>query len=216
VQAVEDGRLSLTNLAQAQSYFHQSEKPVPVEEKRKVLQELEGMSTRACKKKLTPEWVQKKTFEVDDELLGDLQRIRELWGNQDLSDTELLRKMAKLVLSRIDPGLKKSVGAPKVNGAAGVTQANLEEDELPEVPEEMITPESREIPAAVKREVWRRDEGRCTYEHAGRRCSSRYALQFDHLVPYSHGGAHAVDNIRLLCRAHHRMKSREMRSGAAA
>ena len=119
VQAVEAGRLSLTNLAQAQSFFRKSEKPVPVEEKRKVLQELEGMSTRECKKKFIPEGMQRKTFEVDDELLADLKRVRELWGNQDLSDTELLRKMAKLVLSRIDPGLKKSVGAPKVNVAVG-------------------------------------------------------------------------------------------------
>ena len=210
VQAVEDGRLSLTNLAQAQSFFRKSEKPVPVEEKRKVLQELEGMSTRECKKKFMPEGMQRKTFEVDDELLADLKRIRELWGNQDLSDTELLRKMAKQVLSRIDPGLKKSVGAPKVNvaGCADLDPARSgDEAAMEEVPAEMITPESRGIPAAIKREVWRRDGGRCTYAHTGRRCTSRYALQFDHVVLYSHGGAHTAVNIRLLCRAHHRMKS---------
>ena len=204
VQAVEDGRLSLTNLAQAQSFFRKSEKPVPVEEKRKVLQELEGMSTRECKKKLMPEEAQKKTFEVDDALLADLRRIRELWGNQDLSDMELLRKMAKLVLSRIDPEAKKSVGAPKVNVKADVKV----DAELEEVPAELNTPETRDIPAAVKREVWKRDEGRCTYRHVGQRCSSRYALQLDHVVPYSHGGAHTATNLRLLCRAHHRMRSR--------
>lgn len=144
VQAVEDGRLSLTNLASAQSYFKKSAKPVSTEEKRQLLKEIEGMSTRACAKMLGPATAMaKKTFEVDEALLADLQRIRNLWGNQDLSDTELLRKMAKLVLAKIDPELRKSVGAPKV---------------IQGPPAEMITPKSRYIPAEIRRAVWRRDQ----------------------------------------------------------
>ena len=64
----------------------------------------------------------------------------------------------------------------------------------------------RAIPAAVKREVWRRDRGRCSYvdRTSGRRCGSQHLLQIDHVVPYAQGGAAEPNNLRLLCAAHHR------------
>ncbi len=45
----------------------------------------------------------------------------------------------------------------------------------------------RAIPAAVKRAVWRRDRGRCSYVDriSGRRCGSQHLLQIDHVVPYA-------------------------------
>ena len=41
----------------------------------------------------------------------------------------------------------------------------------------------RAIPAAVKRQVWARDQGCCSYvdRRSGRRCGSRYLLQVDHV-----------------------------------
>ena len=50
---------------------------------------------------------------------------------------------------------------------------------------------SRYIPVAVRREVWRRDDGCCSYvdPHSGRRCGSRYRLEIDHVVPFALGGA---------------------------
>ena len=64
----------------------------------------------------------------------------------------------------------------------------------------------RAIPAAVKRAVWRRDRGRCSYvdRTGGRRCGSQHLLQIDHVVPYACGGAADPSNLRLLCAAHHR------------
>ena len=66
----------------------------------------------------------------------------------------------------------------------------------------------RAIPAAVKREVWRRDGGRCRYvdRTSGRRCGSQHLLQIDHVVPYALGGAAEPNNLRLLCAAHHRYR----------
>ena len=65
----------------------------------------------------------------------------------------------------------------------------------------------RAIPAAVKREVWRRDRGRCRYvdRTSGRHCGSQHLLQIDHVVPYACGGAEP-NNLRLLCAAHHRYR----------
>ncbi|HEY6865810.1 MAG TPA: HNH endonuclease, partial [Candidatus Eisenbacteria bacterium] len=59
------------------------------------------------------------------------------------------------------------------------------------------------IPAEVKREVWERDRGRCTFvSAAGRRCAARTRLEFDHVEPVARGGQATVSGIRLRCRAH--------------
>ncbi len=62
---------------------------------------------------------------------------------------------------------------------------------------------SRHIPDAIKREVFERDGGRCTFtdEH-GRRCGETGALEFDHLDGFARTRLHRADRIRLLCRAH--------------
>ena len=81
----------------------------------------------------------------------------------------------------------------------------------------------RFIPAAVKQEVWRRDQGCCSYvdPHSGRRCGSRFLLQIDHVVPVTHGGGAEPGNLRLLCAPHHRYRhaqgtaGREVARGAA-
>ena len=49
------------------------------------------------------------------------------------------------------------------------------------------------IPQSVKRAVWRRDGGRCVY------CGSNQKLQFDHIIPYSGGGADTAENLQILC-----------------
>jgi hypothetical protein len=64
-------------------------------------------------------------------------------------------------------------------------------------------PSSRHIPAPVRREVWQRDGGRCTFVGSdGCRCDSRWKLEFDHVVPSAFGGKSTADNIRLRCRGH--------------
>src|SRR5262249_25088570 len=55
----------------------------------------------------------------------------------------------------------------------------------------------------VKREVWQRDGGQCTYvSEAGRRCEARGDLEFDHKKEFARGGEATVDGLRLRCRGH--------------
>ena len=70
---------------------------------------------------------------------------------------------------------------------------------------------SRYIPAPVRREVWRRDGGCCSYvdPHSGRRCGSRFLLELDHIVPFALGGDAQPSNLRLHCSAHHRFRHRQ-------
>jgi hypothetical protein len=61
---------------------------------------------------------------------------------------------------------------------------------------------SRHIPAAVKREVWRRDGGRCAFVGRDGRCSERSFLEYHHVLPYAAGGGATTANIELRCKAH--------------
>ncbi len=61
----------------------------------------------------------------------------------------------------------------------------------------------RTIPAHVRRAVWQRDRGQCTFtSDEGRRCTERTRLEFDHVLEVARGGRASVDGIRLRCRAH--------------
>jgi uncharacterized protein len=57
------------------------------------------------------------------------------------------------------------------------------------------------IPSEVRREVWRRDGGRCV------KCGSRENLEYDHILPVSKGGGNTARNIELLCETCNRAKS---------
>ena len=61
----------------------------------------------------------------------------------------------------------------------------------------------RHIPAQVKRAVWERDGGQCSFTSAGgQRCEARARLEYDHVDPVACGGEATVDGIRLRCQAH--------------
>ncbi len=64
------------------------------------------------------------------------------------------------------------------------------------------TARSRHIPAAIKRAVWRRDDGQCAFVGTHGRCRARGFLEFHHVLPYADGGETSVANLQLRCAAH--------------
>ncbi len=65
------------------------------------------------------------------------------------------------------------------------------------------TRSTRHIPAQVKRAVWVRDGGQCTFMgETGRRCPARTRIEFDHIQEVARGGEATVAGLRLRCRAH--------------
>ena len=65
------------------------------------------------------------------------------------------------------------------------------------------TASARHVPAQVKRAVWERDGGQCTFvSPAGQRCPARSFLEFDHLDPVACGGRATAARMQLRCRSH--------------
>jgi len=66
------------------------------------------------------------------------------------------------------------------------------------------------ISAAVRREVWKRDEGRCTWcGPDGQRCGSTWQVELDHIRPAALGGPSTMENLRLLCRSHNALSAEQ-------
>jgi hypothetical protein len=64
----------------------------------------------------------------------------------------------------------------------------------------------RSIPAAIRRAVFRRDGGQCTYrDRQGHRCAERHDLQYHHRHPHGYGGDRSMANIAMLCGPHNRL-----------
>jgi 5-methylcytosine-specific restriction endonuclease McrA len=69
----------------------------------------------------------------------------------------------------------------------------------------------RFIPAAVKREVWLRDGGRCQFKlENGELCGSTHRLHFDHVLPVALGGESTARNVRLACAPHNLLAARRI------
>lgn len=82
----------------------------------------------------------------------------------------------------------------------------LEETEIEfnakEIRENKLKPRSRLIPSMVKKEVWKRDAGKCVI------CGATDELHFDHDLPYSKGGTSITpENVKILCARHNLEKS---------
>jgi hypothetical protein len=60
---------------------------------------------------------------------------------------------------------------------------------------------SRVVPAAMRRALEQRDEGRCRFPG----CENRSWVDAHHIVHWAHGGKTKLDNLILLCGRHHRL-----------
>ena len=68
--------------------------------------------------------------------------------------------------------------------------------------------QGRYIPAEIRRAVWERDGGQCSFvSEYGKRCEARSRLEFDHVDPVARGGETSVDGLRLRCRTHNQYEA---------
>lgn len=121
------------------------------------------------------------------------------------------RSAAKIqVYRKIKPGVWVDMGFYELidgyqrhNGARSVFKFLLKPiyDYDPSTEDYIDIVHDRQIPGDIQREVYERDNGKCT------QCGSSENLHFDHIIPFSKGGSSKVaSNIQLLCAKHNLSK----------
>ena len=172
--------------------------PMPQAETRPAMLELGGCGARSNSAsggaKLEPiaPARYKVEFTASAELRDKLQRARALLRHK-ISDSandlaEVVDEAVSLLLAKLEARKFAKTKAPRKSVADSDTSAS-----------------SRTIPAAVKREVFARDGGRCAFvAKSGRRCSCSDPgqLEYHHVQPYAMGGDHKPETIELRCAAH--------------
>lgn len=118
---------------------------------------------------------------------------------------DIMRDALELLLEKRDPERKFA----RQSAPAQLLEAGKSEQEPLEPRFLRAWKAGRYIPASVKRTVWQRDDGRCSFRfEEGNICGSKEGLEFDHVRPFAKGGrSESARNVRLLCRLHNRMAS---------
>ncbi len=216
---VESGELKVTQLAQVQTFLRAEKKEGKVyskEAKRKLLSETLGKSTRETEKILVEKnssfalkekarmiapHLTQVTFTADEEFMSDLEKVRNRFAHQlpvGASFADILKWMTSRVLSE-----KSVISKPSKGGAVTA----------PAGPMPAPVVRSRYVPSAVRRKVWERDGGRCTFVSSvnGKKCESRHRLEVDHKIPFALGGlSTSADGLRLLCWTHNQLEARRV------
>jgi len=135
-------------------------------------------------------------FTADRETHAQLAELRALMRHQipDGDVGKILAKAISVLLERVRKQKFAETSAPRT---------------APTSPPQIDHP-SRHVPAAVRRAVWKRDEGRCTFvSDGGRRCDSKEFVEFDHADGWSNTRSHSIAAITLRCRAHNQLRARQ-------
>jgi hypothetical protein len=195
-----EGSLTLTAASQLQSLFKtedvteevklelvkEAENKSSLDVERQILQ-FQGIEAQSKEKikQVSAEMVELKLI-IPTELKEKLDQLRLQYShvNPEMSYIALLEHLCDKALPK-----RESTATP--------------------APEVKVEPQGRHVPAAMKREVWKRDKGCCSYTdvNTGKRCGSRFQLQYDHIEPYALGGKTELENLRVLCAQHNRWRS---------
>lgn len=169
---IEQGDLTLTQLAQASSFFQDENLRTP-EEKLMVIEEIAGKPTRETERILddlrTIEKTKRKPLFLKVETIDLIKEVYDLKAHKFTDLDEVIVEMVKLAKKEWDPSVVKRMSA--------VTESK-----------------TRYVPVQVRAAVWERDHGKC------KNCGSKRALELDHIRAFALGGKTSVDNLRLLCR----------------
>ena len=185
---IESGALCLTNAIQAQSYFRRAKVAKP--ERLKLAVSFCNKTTREVEKaiaRLEPEKDKRADFRYSSD-----KRIRMsiTISEEDYQAAQSL--MHELRVKSVEEVFSILLKERKRNDALALRSPDVK---------------SRHIPAVTKKIVMKTNEKKCAYKNpaTGEECTETHKLEFDHIHPFSKGGAHVTENLRLLCPHHNKV-----------
>ena len=134
-------------------------------------------------------------FTASTELRDKLERLKALMRSS-VPDGDLAKVIDAAVTEKLERIEAKRFGKTKTPRK--------------ELADTDTAPKSRYLPAAVRRVVHERDDGRCTYETKhGRRCTKRHDVEVHHKRPYGKQGSHSPKNLALMCKPHNALMAEQ-------
>ena len=233
-QKIESGALSVSVVAQVQTYVRQEQVQerltITKAERALLFQQFENKTTKEAKAQIHELKGEKiKTqliLELDEEAEQLWKAFRELSAHQtqgdSLSSFKLLLKSYLNTKKRVNASKDVANDAMKDGQAATIiktannkphtpilhannqptfkqSDCSVNSDSIPQPFQRSdslsikVNP-SRYVPTNIKKQVFARDQYRCT------NCESQYALTLEHIIPFANGGSHALENLKVLCR----------------
>jgi hypothetical protein len=179
-------------------------KKAPAEEKEKILDAVAGKSSRETDRELAKidpktareftRWINENevqiTFSLEKPAFQSMDELKNLRAHKDVQKTYRV-----LVTDLVQLGHEKWNLARR--NATSTLKSHCES--------------GKSIPAGIRREVWNRDGGACSFRVPGSDgvCGSRELVQIDHIKPVALGGTNEASNLRLLCAPHNRDRARK-------
>jgi 5-methylcytosine-specific restriction endonuclease McrA len=109
--------------------------------------------------------------------------------------------------TKAEQASRPSTAADPPSAAPGLAEPPISS---PDRVEPQPTPPRRAVRRTTRRAVIERDGLGCSWVgEDGMRCGSQAWLEFDHREPAGKGGSSALDNVRLLCRAHNGLSAEQ-------
>ena len=237
-EKIETGDLSIVNAAKVNSFFRQERKAGHVytpEEKAQVIESVLGLSQSKCERtllSLAPEALlvekirpltETKTeikMIVDEKTMAVLERLKELLSTKMPHATyaELLDYLAREKVELLE---RKLMGATmkELKGQAqdSTTPTGVAETvaSLDVTKADFSSTARKYISVHDRRWVMSRAKSQCEYVSPdGHRCSSKWNLAIDHIVPLASGGGNDRTNYRAackLCRIRHNLHYADLR-----
>jgi 5-methylcytosine-specific restriction endonuclease McrA len=184
----EAGRPNTISVSTPQPQRSKSPTPIPSPERTKARCEPLGAQRFSIR------------FVADHGVHEQLQELRALLRHS-IPDGDMAKILARAVGALLEQVRRQKIGSCSSPRASSCNSSSVPS----QAPAKKA---SRHIPAAIRRAVWARDRGRCSYtSRDGGQCGSSEVLEFHHRVPWARCREHTLSNIALRCRAHNQFEA---------
>lgn len=154
---------------------------------------------------------------VDNSTLEKIEKLKSLISHENIdpSYNEIFNLSLDLAIKEIEKkkGINTTGRNLKMNASVeAASSAACQDDSHQPLSSQLSTQSfsgksSRYVSRDIKRTVLSRSNGQCEHIHSnGQRCSSKFQIEFDHILAFSKGGGAGIDNIQSLCRVHNQNK----------
>ena len=197
-EKIQSGQTTVSAVARIHTTIRRDEKLSATKwtnaDKKSVYQKMDGLSQRDLEKELVILMPQAAVMDRHRPVSDELHELKVYLTSDDLTSLEDLMGWMGHTL--------------KIPGSHSDTIRKLiqigKENFLKSKSCRSASPTSGEnVPAQVRREVFRRADMKCEYvDQNGNRCSSKHLIQIEHRKPRAQGGSNELSNLEVLCRDH--------------